>query len=152
MACWLVKSEPESYAIADLARDGTTTWEGVRNYQARNFLKAMKLGDRALFYHSNATPSGVAGVCEVAREAYPDPTQFDPDSAYHDADAKPADPRWVRIDVRHVETLPHFVTLAELKADAALVGMEVVRKGSRLSVTAVSDAHFARVLALGRSD
>lgn len=147
---WLVKSEPDVYAIDDLARDGSTTWEGVRNFQARNFMRdGMKLGQRVLFYHSNATPPGIVGVCEVSRLAYPDPHQFDPQSPYYDETADPSDPRWLMVEVAFVEKLPEMVTLEALKSDPALDGMLVVRKGQRLSVQPVLPAHFDRILALG---
>jgi predicted RNA-binding protein with PUA-like domain len=148
MADWLLKSEPEVYGIADLARDGRTGWEGVRNFQARNSLRAMKVGDRVLFYHSNADPPGVAGTAEVVREAFPDATQFDPKSRYHDPTSDPVDPRWSSVEIRFVRQFPRLVGLAELKADPALAGLEVARKGSRLSVTPVTAAHFDRIAAL----
>jgi predicted RNA-binding protein with PUA-like domain len=149
---WLVKSEPDVFSIDDLARDGRTSWEGVRNYQARNHMLAMQLGDLALYYHSNAEPSGVAGVCEVVRLAYPDPTQFDPKSDYHDAGSKPDEPRWQMVDVGFVEKLPRLVPLDELKREAALEGMILLQKGTRLSVTPVSREHFEHVRAMGRRD
>lgn len=145
MATWLMKSEPDVYSIDDLARDGSTSWEGVRNYQARNFLRAARVGDLVLFYHSNAEPSGVAGLGRVVREAYPDPTQFDPASPYHDPDSPSAAPRWDRVDVGFVARFPRVVTLAELKAEPALDGLETTRRGSRLSVHPVSEAHAARI-------
>jgi predicted RNA-binding protein with PUA-like domain len=149
MKLWLMKSEPEVFSIDDLAREGTTGWEGVRNYQARNFLRAMKVGDLALYYHSNAEPSGVAGVCRVVREAYPDPTQFDRESEYYDAASREDDPRWSRVDVGFVEKLPRLVELATLKAEPSLAAMLVVQKGQRLSVQPVDKKHFAKVLVLG---
>ena len=144
---WLMKSEPDVYSIDDLARDETTPWEGVRNYQARNSMREMKEGDLVLFYHSNAKPPGVAGLAEVCREAYADPTQFDKKSKYYDAKSKPEDPRWDRVDVRFVEKL-ELVSLDALKAEAdgKLEGMLVVRKGNRLSVTPVDRPHFLAVL------
>ncbi|MCC7384298.1 MAG: EVE domain-containing protein [Deltaproteobacteria bacterium] len=147
---WLIKSEPAVYSIDDLARDRRTRWEGVRNYQARNHLRAMAEGDLALFYHSNAEPSGVAGVVRIARAAYPDPTALDPKSEYHDPKATAADPRWSLVDVEFVEKLPRVVPLQELKDDPKLDGMEVTRRGSRLSVSEVSAAHFSYVLALSK--
>lgn len=147
---WLTKSEPDAYSIHDLERDGRTHWEGVRNYTARIHLRAMEPGDQVLFYHSNAEPSGVVGVARVVRAAYPDRTALDPDSKYYDPGATEADPRWVMIDVAHVETWPRLVSLEELKGDPVLEGMEVTRKGSRLSVTPVAEQHFARVLERSR--
>lgn len=152
MKLWLMKSEPDVFSIDDLARDRRTTWEGVRNYQARNFMRdEMKVGDLVLYYHSNAEPSGVAGIARVAREAYPDPTQFDPKSDYYDEGSKKTDPRWLMVDVEFVEKLPEVVSLDRMKSDPALEGMLVIRKGQRLSVQPVERKHFARVLELGRA-
>lgn len=145
---WLMKSEPDVYSLDDLARDGTECWEGVRNYQARNFMRDMAVGDLALFYHSNAKPPGVAGVCRISREAYPDDTQFDKKSKYYDPKSKKEDPRWSMVDVTFVEKFPEEVSLQALKDDAALEGMGVIQKGSRLSVQPVEKKHFKRVLKL----
>lgn len=150
MATWLAKSEPEVYSIDDLARDGATGWEGIRNYQARNHLRAMKVGDRVLFYHSNGEPPGVAGIAVVRKEHFPDPTQYDRDSAYFDAGSKPDDPRWSSVELRFVEKFAHFVPIGVLREDPALDGLEVTRKGSRLSLHPVSEAHYNRIVALGR--
>ncbi|MFN7142726.1 MAG: EVE domain-containing protein [Myxococcota bacterium] len=151
MRYWLMKSEPDVYSIDDLARDGRTSWEGVRNYTARNWMRDdMKVGDRVLFYHSNAEPKGVAGVAEVVREAYPDPHALDPKSKYYDETAKPDEPRWVTVDIGFLEKFPRVVDLAALKSEPALAGMEVTRRGSRLSVHPVDPAHFAKVLEMGR--
>lgn len=148
---WLLKTEPDVYSIDDLARDRQTAWEGVRNYQARNSMRdGMRLGDLALVYHSNASPPGVAGVARICREAYPDPTQFDSTSKYFDPGSKAADPRWLRVDIAFVEKLPRVVGLDELKAAPELAGLEVARKGSRLSVTPVSPEHFQRIVAMAR--
>lgn len=147
---WLVKSEPEVYGIDDLERDGQTCWEGVRNYQARNFMKEMKVGERVLFYHSNAEPSGVAGVARVAREAYPDHYAWDRKSDYYDADAPKDEPRWFMVDLAFEEKFPAVLPLESLKKEIALEGMELLRKGSRLSVQAVSPAHFKHVLKLAK--
>lgn len=147
-AYWLAKSEPETYSIHDLARDGRTHWEGVRNYMARNYLRQMSEGDLVLYYHSNAEPSGVVGLCRVVRGAYPDLTARDPASDYHDPSDTQDEPRWSMVDVAHVETWPRLVSLDELRQDPALAGLEVTRKGSRLSVTPVSAAHFERIVAL----
>ena len=143
-----MKSEPSAYSIDDLQRDGTEPWDGVRNYQARNFMREMAEGDLVLFYHSNAKPTGVAGVCRVSREAYPDPTQFDKKSRYYDPNSKKEDPRWSLVDVEFVEKLPEIVSLQTLKEDPQLEGMRVTQKGSRLSVQPVDKAHFRRVLQL----
>ena len=144
---WLVKSEPEVYAIDDLARDGRTGWDGVRNYQARNYMRdEMAVGDLVLFYHSNAKPPGVAGVARVASAAYADPTQLDPKSEYYDEKASADAPRWMQVDVEHVETFDELVPLDALKSEAALEGMMVVQRGVRFSVQPVDKKHFARVL------
>ena len=151
---WLMKSEPEVFSFADLlkAPKSTTGWEGVRNYQARNYMRdGMRVGDLVLFYHSNADPTGVAGLAEVVREAYPDPAQFDRKSEYFDPKATRDVPIWMQVDIRAVEAFPAVVSLEQLKRDAALSGMEVTRTGSRLSVQLVSSAHFARVIELGRT-
>ena len=150
MKLWLIKSEPDVFSIQDLAREKTTTWEGVRNYTARNFMRdGMRVGDLCLYYHSNADPSGVAGVARVSQEAYADPTQFDRKSDYYDAGAKRDDPRWLMVEVEHVETLPRVVSLEELKKEPSLAAMLVVQKGQRLSVQPVEKAHFAKVLSMG---
>lgn len=149
---WLVKSEPDVYSISDLQRDGTTGWEGVRNYQARNFMRDdMKHGDLVLFYHSNAEPSGVAGVAQVNGEATVDPSQFDPKSDYFDATSTKKEPRWLMAQLAYVEIFQEVVPLTALKADAALTGMAVLQKGQRLSVQPVSPGHFTRVLQLAGS-
>jgi predicted RNA-binding protein with PUA-like domain len=141
---WLVKSEPDAFSIDDLARDGTTSWEGVRNFKARNNMRTMTVGDEVLFYHSNAKPPGVAGLARVCREAYPDPFQFDPKSKYFDARSDPANPRWDTVDIEFIAKAEEPVGLPEIKADAALADMELVRYG-RLSVQAVGRAEFERV-------
>lgn len=145
---WLMKSEPEVYSIDDLRADGSECWEGVRNYQARNFMRDMAEGDLALFYHSNAKPPGVAGICKIARTAYPDDTQFDEKSNYYDPKSKKEDPRWSMVDVAFVEKFDELVPLETLKNDPNLQGMRVTQKGSRLSVQPVDKAHFKRVLKL----
>jgi len=147
---WLMKSEPDVFSIADLERVGREPWNGVRNYQARNYMREMRVGDLVLFYHSNAKPPGVVGVARVCREAYPDATQFDPESEYFDPKATREAPRWDHVDVELVEVLPRIVTLEELKAEPALEGMVVTQKGSRLSVQPVEPAHFRHVLKMAR--
>ncbi|MGB5811536.1 MAG: EVE domain-containing protein [Polyangiales bacterium] len=143
---WLMKSEPDVYSIEHLERDGTESWEGVRNYQARNFMREMAPGDLAIFYHSNAKPPGAAGVCKIARAAYPDDTQFLKKSKYYDPKSKKEDPRWSMVDVSFVEQFDEVVPLQTLKDDPALDGMRVIQKGSRLSVQPVDKGHFKRVL------
>jgi len=144
---WLVKSEPDVFSISDLARATrqTTHWEGVRNYQARNFLRGMRTGDRALFYHSNAEPSAVAGIVEIVREAYPDPSAWNPASDYHDPKASPENPIWSMVDVRLVAIFPRKIPLEELRGLPSLAGMELLRRGSRLSVQPVTAAEFRTI-------
>lgn len=150
---WLVKSEPHVFSFDDLlaAKGAKTPWDGVRNYQARNLMRDhMKPGDGVLYYHSNADPVGVVGLAEVASEPYPDELQFDPDSKYFDDKATPESPRWILVDIRAVRPLERLVSLAELKAEPALEAMEVVRKGSRLSVQPVRPAEWRAVLGMAR--
>jgi predicted RNA-binding protein with PUA-like domain len=147
---WLMKSEPDVYSIGDLERDGKTFWEGVRNYQARNFMRdEMRPGDPVLFYHSNADPPGVAGVARVASTGYPDPAARDPESEYFDPKASDADPRWFMVDVEFAEAFPRFVSLDDLRAAPGLEKMLVINK-SRLSVQPVTPEEFAIVVRLGR--
>ena len=134
MKYWLMKSEPSSYSIDDLARDGTTSWNGVRNYQARNFMRDMRVGDHVLFYASNADPSGVSGIAEVSGEAKPEPD----------------DPTWSMAEIRYVETFPAVVPLDTLKQTKGLEEMVVTRKGSRLSVQPVTKGEFDIVRKMGR--
>jgi len=150
---WLMKSEPEAFSIDDLRSAGRAPWDGVRNYQARNFIRdQMKVGDLALFYRSNASPPGVVGVARVASAARPDPTALDPKHAGFDPRSDPQAPRWFLVDVEFVEELAALVSLAALKQDPALKDMLVVQKGQRLSVQPVTAAEFSRVLELGRSE
>ncbi len=138
---WLVKSEPDVFSFADLlkASKKTTCWDGVRNYQARNTLRdQMKEGDRVFYYHSNAEPSGIAGICEVIREGYPDHTAFDPTDPHFDPKSRRDEPTWYMVDVRAVAAFPRLVTLAELKGVKGLEKMALVQKGSRLSVQPVT--------------
>ncbi|MCU0675186.1 MAG: EVE domain-containing protein [Myxococcota bacterium] len=148
---WLMKSEPDVFSIEALEKKKSEGWDGVRNYQARNFMREMREGDLVLFYHSNAKPSGVAGVATIVGEARPDPTQFDPKSDYYDAGSTREEPRWDLVEVGFVEKFEDVIPLETLKADAKLEGMLVTRKGSRLSVTPVEKAHFERVLKLAGS-
>lgn len=150
MRHWLIKSEPDVFSIDDLARVKREPWNGVRNYQARNYMRDdMKPGDLALFYHSNATPPGVVGVARVASAPYPDSTQFDPASEYHDPKADPASPRWFLVDFEFVAKFPEPVSLQQMKDDPPLGGMIVLRKGTRLSITPVEPKHFKRICQLG---
>ena len=148
---WLCKSEPDVYSIDDLRRDKVTGWEGVRNYQARNFMRdGMQPGDRVLVYHSNAEPTGVAGIAEVAGAAKADPTQFDPTSEYHDPKSTREEPRWMMRELRFVERFARVVTLEELKGCKALGAMAALQKGNRLSVTPVTKAEFDAVVRMAR--
>ena len=146
--CWLMKSEPYVYSIDDLKRDGSTCWEGVRNYQARNLMREMEVGDAVLFYHSNAKPPGVAGLARVARTAYPDHFAWEEGHKYFDEKSSPEDPRWWLVDVEYVDTLPEFVSLDELKSAPGLEEM-VVTKRSRLSVQPVRQAEYDIVVRMG---
>jgi predicted RNA-binding protein with PUA-like domain len=141
---WLMKSEPEVYSIEDLERDGSTHWEGIRNYKARNNMRDMKVGDEVLFYHSNAKPPGVAGLARVCKEAYPDHFAFDEKSKYYDAKSKRDDPRWYMVDVEFVARADEVLGLPEIKDDPKLADMELVRYG-RLSVQSVKKDEFERV-------
>ena len=141
---WLMKSEPETYSIDDLERDGSTAWEGVRNFKARNNLKTMAVGDEVLFYHSNAKPPCVAGIARVSRAAYPDPFQFDRKSDYYDPKSDPEKPKWYLVDVEFVAKAKTPVSLQEIRDDPALADMELVRYG-RLSVQSVTKAELDRV-------
>lgn len=151
MHFWLMKSEPDCYGIADLERQGVGMWDGVRNYQVRNMMRdQMKVGDLALFYHSNAgKQTGVAGTMEIVREAYPDPTQFDPKSEHPDPKSDPANPRWLAVDVAYQSTFPHIITIAELKAHPKLRRMITLRPGNRLSMTPVTKDEFSIIMELG---
>lgn len=151
-SCWLLKSEPSEYSIADLERDGRGRWDGVRNFQARNLIRdAMRPGDLGLFHHSSAAPPGVAGLLRIASEPLVDPTQFDAASRYFDARATGAAPRWWTIEVEFVERFEQLVPLATLRQTVALEGMMVIRRGARLSVQPVDEGHFREVLRLARA-
>ena len=152
MQYWLIKTEPTSFSIQDLAKapKRTTFWEGVRNYQARNFLRAMKKGDLAVFYHSNAEPPAAVGIATIVGEAYPDPTAWDKKSKYYDAKASPENPIWSMVDVQLVEIFKVPIAIDELRGVPALAGMEILKRGSRLSVTPVTAAEFRTIEKLGR--
>ena len=148
---WLMKSEPEVYSISDLRRDGKTFWEGVRNYQARNFMRDdMRPGDPVLFYHSNTEPIGVAGLARVASRGYADPSARDPESEYFDEKASDDDPRWYMVDVEFVEAFPRVIGLDELRAAPGLDKMLVINK-SRLSVQPVTPDEYEIVVKLGHA-
>ena len=148
---WLLKCEPEAYTIDDLERDGVASWEGVRNYQARNFMRDdMNEGDGVLFYASNAEPSGVTGLAEIARAGYPDSFAFDPKHKYFDSGSDPTSPTWYMVDTRFVGKFDEVIPLSTLKSTAGLESMMVAQKGSRLSVQPVTKAEFEIVAKLGR--
>ncbi|MDD3147020.1 MAG: EVE domain-containing protein [Candidatus Riflebacteria bacterium] len=150
MKYWLMKSEPSVYSIDDLQRDGKTAWEGVRNFQARNFMRdEMKCGDLVLFYHSNSSPSGVAGIAKVSREAYPDSASFDKKSHYYDARSNLEKPIWFMVDLAFVAKFAGLVSLEQIKQDRALEGIMVARRGSRLSIQPLTKAHFEHIAGLG---
>jgi predicted RNA-binding protein with PUA-like domain len=153
MSHWLMKSEPDEFSIDDLARarGQTTPWFGVRNYQARNYMRdGMRVGDRAFFYHSSCPDPGIAGVVEVVAPAHPDATQFDPKSPYYDAKSTRASPRWLNVDVKLLEKT-RLVTLAELRAHPALADMVILRRGNRLSITPVTPLEWKAAVALARA-
>ncbi len=148
---WLMKSEPDDFSIDDLARVGTEPWTGVRNYQARNFMRdGMRVGNPVFFYHSNADVPGIYGLAEVASTAYPDPTQFEKTSKYYDEKATRETPRWFLVDVRYVRTLARPIALSEIREHAEALGEEfaLIRKGARLSVLPVSSAQWNLLLSL----
>ncbi len=148
---WLLKSEPSEFSIDDLekSKNKTTHWDGVRNYQARNFMKEMKKGDQVLFYHSSTEPTAVVGVCEVVKEAYADHTQFDPDDKHFFPSAKPDNPIWFMVDIKFVKKLKNPVTLQKIKANPKLKNMKLIQKGSRLSVMPVEKNEFDEILKAG---
>jgi predicted RNA-binding protein with PUA-like domain len=148
MAYWLMKSEPEAFSIDDLARLNVAPWDGVRNFQARNNLRAMKAGDLCFFYHSSTEPPGVVGVARVAKEAYPDHTAWNPGSKYHDPRSTPEKPVWFMPDVEFVEKFPRIVTLAELRETPGLEAMALLKRGQRLSVQPVGEKEWEIVLGL----
>lgn len=149
--CWLIKSEPSSYSIDDLEKDGRTSWDGVRNYQARNFMRdEMAVGDLLLFYHSSTEPIGVAGIARVCGPAHPDVTSWTANHEHFDPRASNENPIWVMVDVEFVERFPAVVSLAEMKAAGELDGMLVLQRGQRLSIQPVEEAHFKVIRKMGK--
>lgn len=151
MAYWLFKSEPSEFSIDDLAAQPqqTEAWDGVRNYQVRNMMRDdMQLDDLALFYHSNTTPPGIAGIVKITRTAYPDPTAFDPDHQHYDPKSDPDQPRWLQVDVTLVRKLKRFIPLAELRAQPELAELALLRRGNRLSIMPVTFEQWQAILAL----
>ncbi len=154
MAYWLFKSEPTSYSFADLLAEPrrTTGWDGVRNYQARNFLRdQVKPGDGVLFYHSSADPPCIAGIAEVVKPAHPDPTAFDPNDSHYDAKSDRANPTWFQVSIKAVRAIDPPLGLPLLSSTPALKGMELLRKGSRLSIQPVREAEWKTILGLAKS-
>ena len=153
MRYWLMKSEPSAFSIQDLrkSRNRTTSWDGVRNYQARNFMRAMIKGDRVLFYHSNADPPAAMGIAKVVKTAYPDQTAFDPRDKHYDPKSRPDKPLWDMVDIKLVRVFPRPVGLDRLRQEPGLKRMELLRKGSRLSVQPVRPEEWRIVLKLAES-
>lgn len=148
---WLMKSEPDTFSIADLANrpNQTEPWDGVRNYQARNMMRdGMKLGDQVFFYHSNCTEPGIVGIMEVVREGYPDTSAFDPDDKHFDPKSDPANPRWMRVDVRYVRALARTISLRELKQQPELAELALLRRGNRLSIMPIGAEQWRFILAM----
>lgn len=145
-----MKSEPSTFSLDDLAKSPaqTTCWDGVRNYQARNFMRSMAIGDQVLFYHSNADPPAVVGIAEVVKTAYADPTQFDKKNKHYDSGSTPSSPRWDMVDIKYVRKFSHPVTLDQLRKDTKLKGMVLLQKGSRLSVQPVRLPEWEHILSL----
>jgi predicted RNA-binding protein with PUA-like domain len=149
MKYWLMKSEPDAFSIDDLKRVKVEPWDGIRNYQARNFMRdQMKVGDQVFFYHSNCDQVGIVGIMKVASKPYPDPTAFDKKNKYYDPKSKPEDPRWILVDVRFVKKLKRTVLLSELKQHPELEGMQLLKKGNRLSIMPVDKLHWDFILSL----
>ena len=145
---WLFKSEPDSFSIDDLERDGRSEWSGVRSFQARNIMREMEPGDLGFFYHSSTKPPGIAGICEIVTAAHPDSTQFDKASEYYDRSSKRDAPKWWCVDVAFGRRLPRLVPLEELRTIPALAYMPLLRRGQRLSVQPVSPQEWETILKL----
>jgi predicted RNA-binding protein with PUA-like domain len=156
MNYWLIKSEPDAFSIDDLknAPGKKDHWDGIRNYQARNFIRdEMKKGDLAFFYHSNCKPPGIVGICEVVSEAYPDHTAFDPNEKYFDPKSDPENPRWMMVDVKYRRKTRRMISLEEIKQHAErLEGFPLIRKGNRLSIMPVSKDHWEFILDLEQAN
>lgn len=147
---WLFKSEPHAYSFEQLERDGTTPWSGVRNYQARNNMMEMSVGDLGLFYHSSIAEPAAVGIVKVVRAAYPDATQFERGGEYYDPKSKPEKPIWMNVDVAYVEPLEHEVTLARMRAEPRLVAMALLKRGQRLSVQPVMPHEWKIIVELAK--
>ncbi|OKH19585.1 EVE domain-containing protein [[Limnothrix rosea] IAM M-220] len=149
MGYWLIKSEPSDYSLAELQADKVAIWDGVRNYQARNFLREMRVGDRLFYYHSNTKPPGIVGLAKVTQASIVDPTQFDEGHKYYDAKSTPEKPRWQTVEIAYDGTLTEMITLTQLKEAFSPDEFAVVRRGNRLSVMPVADDIAQRLLAMG---
>lgn len=150
MNYWLMKSEPNVYGIDDLKNDRTTIWDGVRNYQARNFLRSMQVGELAFFYHSNAEPPGIAGLMKISKPDIVDPSQFDPKSKYYDEKSPKDNPRWRTVEVEFVETFPAMIPLDQLRQTFSPEELLVVKQGNRLSVMPVPEDVAQKIIAIAR--
>lgn len=153
MNYWLMKSEPDVFGIDDLAAQPNQTehWDGVRNYQARNWMRDdMKVGDQVLFYHSNCKPPGIAGIAEVVKEGYPDHTAFDPDAKYYDPKSDPDNPRWMMVDIRFVRKFDNYISLEQLKDNPALSEMRLLQRGNRLSIMPVSKQDWNCIIKMAK--
>ncbi|MCZ7602262.1 MAG: EVE domain-containing protein [Melioribacteraceae bacterium] len=147
---WLIKSEPDVYSIDDLEKDKKTYWDGVRNYQARNFMRdEMKKGDQVIFYHSNTEPPAAVGICEVVKEGYPDFTAFDPDDKHYDPKSKEDNPTWIMVDVKFVKKFNKPVPITDMKENAKLKDMKLVQRGNRLSVMPLTKTEFDEIVKMG---
>jgi len=148
-----MKSEPEVFSIDDLinAKNQTTFWDGVRNYQARNYIRdEMKVGDKVIFYHSNSEPPSAVGVCEIVKEAYPDFTAFDPDNPHYDPKSKKDSPTWFMVDIKFVKKFSHFVFINEMRENKKLQDMKLLQRGNRLSVMPLSKDEFNEIIKMGK--
>lgn len=149
---WLMKTEPDAYSIDDLKRDQTEHWDGIRNYQARNFMmKDMKPGDEVLFYHSSCKVPGVVGLARVCKEAYPDFTAWNPDSKYYDPKSTPEKPRWYMVDVEFVKKFPEVISLNQIRQTPTLEGMRLLQKGNRLSIMPLNKHEFQTICKLAKA-
>ncbi|MBU3018028.1 EVE domain-containing protein [Paraglaciecola agarilytica] len=154
MQYWLFKTEPDAFSIDDLAArpNQTEHWDGIRNYQARNFLRdQVKQGDKVFIYHSSCKDVGIAGLAEVLKEAYPDHTQFDPESHYYDPKSSPDNPRWVMVDVKFIEKFPDVLALKKIKTMPEISEVGLVKKGHRLSIMPVNEQEFSALLAAAKT-
>lgn len=148
MNYWLIKSEPGTYSILDLEKSKQTVWDGVRNYQARNFLRQMQIEEVAFFYHSNTKIPGIVGLVRIVESQVSDPTQFDPDSKYYDPKSEPKSPRWQTVRIEYIKTFSHLIPLEKLKQEFSADELWVTRRGNRLSVMPVSETVAKRILAI----